>query len=80
MTALRKVEKLLYGSWIEVRLKDLRKGDIFRMFEGDGEQEPVMDINNDIIFIASSDPYKVEYEGEEIWGIECTLPEKDNEV
>ncbi len=36
-TALRRVERLREGQWVQVRMKDLIPGDRFRMFEDDGK-------------------------------------------
>ena len=33
----RKVEILEHGQWVEVAFKDLKKGDLARMFEPDGQ-------------------------------------------
>lgn len=33
MSTLRKVERLVSSKWETVRMKDIKKGDIYRMFE-----------------------------------------------
>lgn len=63
-------------SWEEVDLKKLHKGEIFRMYEPDGE--PVKDTSGSTEFIAASDPYRVSHltnkmfqdVPEPVWGIE----------
>lgn len=37
MTDLRKVEKKVGDSWVSTEMKELAVGDIFRMFEPNGE-------------------------------------------
>jgi len=64
---LRRVEVLKKGNWIRCELSDLKKGNVFRMFESDGT--PVAGGKQ---FTALSDPYvdngiwtiKVDYEEE----------------
>jgi hypothetical protein len=38
---LRRVEKLVDGQWVQVRMLELKDGDVFRLFEPNGE--PVVD-------------------------------------
>ncbi len=37
MNDLRKVERKHNNSWVQCRMSDLKKGDLFRMSESDGE-------------------------------------------
>lgn len=55
MSDLRKVEILKDGEWIEIEFCELKKDDIFRMFEPTGEE--VYDNNRENIFVASSDAF-----------------------
>lgn len=55
MSKLRKVEVKDNDIWKEVHFSELKKDDIFRMFEPDGE--PVKDLNNKTEFLATSDVY-----------------------
>jgi hypothetical protein len=55
----RKVEKILdtlsINKWVEINFEDLKKDDIFRMFEVTGEL--VLRENKESIFIATGDAY-----------------------
>lgn len=53
MLDLRKVEILKDGEWIEIEFCELKKDDIFRMFESTGEE--VYNDNGENIFVALSD-------------------------
>ena len=55
MSDLREVEILKDGKWIEIEFCELKKNDIFRMFEPTGEK--VYNDNRETIFIASSDAF-----------------------
>ena len=53
------MEKKVGEEWIEIAFKDLRKGDIFRMFEDDEKKEPCRGIKGETEFVAYSDPEEV---------------------
>lgn len=55
MTEFRKVEVLKKGEWKTVRLKEVKKGDRFRLFEPDGT--PVLDNKQRAEMIACKDAY-----------------------
>lgn len=55
MSDLRKVQALRDNKWLGINFKELVNGDIFRLFEPDGEV--VKDKLNDDEFVAISDPY-----------------------
>ena len=56
MSDLRKVEVFREEKWIETRLKDIKKGELFRMFELP-EMLPVLNNFGRHEFIALSQPY-----------------------
>jgi hypothetical protein len=58
ISRLRTVDKWILDQWILVQFFDLRKGDIFRMFEDEARTEPVKDKEGNIVSVATSDPYK----------------------
>lgn len=53
----RKVEINKNGEWLPILFSELKNGDTFRMFESTGE--PVVGDDNDTIFTAISDTYKI---------------------
>jgi len=55
------------GGWENTILENLHKGEVFRMFEPDGE--PVKDVSGATEFIAASEPYRVSMP-EPVWGVE----------
>ncbi len=76
---MRKVQRRLQvgEGWEDIRFCDLHKGDVFRLFEDDGE--PVKGKLGETEFIASGEPYKANARGtngeifENVWTIE-TVP------
>lgn len=59
MSDVRRTEILTRTQkWKSISFEQLRKGDVFRMFEPTGE--PVLDGNKNNIFYANSDPYLTE--------------------
>jgi len=78
MKDLRKVEVLRDNNWTECRLKDVKKGEKFRMFEFDGS--PVLGSVGESVFVADSDPYVGPNgpEGADVWTI-GTIDHKDDD-
>lgn len=76
MTSRTVQKKIDQNDWRTVKLQELTKGDVFRMFEPDGR--PVHDNMRLTEWIAASEPYQFSHatnkSGEEIsgpvWGIE----------
>lgn len=54
MENLRKIEVLENGSWRSANMIDLRKGNVFRVFESNNE--PVI-VGDKVEFIAENDSY-----------------------
>lgn len=52
---IRKVQKKVNLKWVDIDFKDIKKGDIFRMFKSTGE--PVVGDKNDTMFEVISDAY-----------------------
>lgn len=80
MTMRRTQRRLDEGdSWEDVELRALHKGEVFRMFEDDGE--PVKGPLGHTEFLAASEPYKISHAtdkagdpiSEPVWSIE-TVP------
>ena len=72
MNDLRKVEVFREEKWVEVRLKDVKKGELFRMFELP-EMLPVLLDSGESEMVALSDPY-IGPNGpnkEDVWTIEA---------
>jgi hypothetical protein len=67
MTEWRKIEKYEKGVWILCKMRDLKDGDLFRMFEGDGKTFTWCGHKD---FYAISAPFPVA-EPEGNWGIEA---------
>ena len=77
---MRKIQRKLENGegWEDVKLKELTKGDIFRMFEPDGS--PVKDELGATEFITAGEPYEVTHlyerapdmvkEGEVVWAVQ----------
>ena len=62
----RKIEVSRDDKWVEVQMKDIRKGEKFRMFEPDGK--PVVgqgEFKGKTVFKAEEDPYEVDG----TWGV-----------
>lgn len=55
MVKLRKVEIKDDDKWKEISFSELKKGDIFRLFESDGT--PVKDLYNRTEFLADTNAY-----------------------
>jgi hypothetical protein len=51
----RKVERLIDNKWCDIEFKDLKTGDIFKLYD-DGK--PVTDYNGRTIFVAYNDAFK----------------------
>ncbi|CAB4203478.1 hypothetical protein UFOVP1382_94 [uncultured Caudovirales phage] len=63
--ALRRIEKLVDGAWVVVRMRDLRRDDRFRISESDGE--PTLtgtDITPTTEHVATSDAYPCDTNGQ----------------
>lgn len=70
---LRTVEALSekQNVWTETKMKDLKPGMIFKMYEPDGT--PTIDKDGCSVWMAESDPYVT---GNGIWGIKCKPDKK----
>lgn len=60
--------------WVQCRMKDLHKGDFFRMFESEGAKERIR-VGRRSVFKCMSEPYRMPafVDGEVlngIWGVE----------
>ena len=55
MLDLRKVEILKDGEWIEIEFSNLKKDDVFRMFESTGEE--VRNDHEEDVFVALTDAF-----------------------
>lgn len=70
MYVTRRTEVLRYGEWIQVRFEELKKGDIFKLFDPPN-YKPVKwydQLGGQVKFRAMSDPFLNEHA---IWTIEC---------
>ncbi len=64
MNELRKIERLTNNEWETVKMKDIKKNDIFRMFEED--KQP----------IGEYEAYGNAYcDSKNIWGVSCVPTE-----
>jgi len=68
---LRKVEKQVGDTWVQLRMEELQVGDIFRMFEGDELKEPVVGEQGDSIWIVTEPPAPRDRDG--ILAVACTV-------
>lgn len=78
-TGLRIVQILVrdvegVGSWRTVRMKELRKGDVFRMFNSPGEA--VVDSDGNKIWVATEDAHQgcAGAPDEGVWGVSSKPP------
>jgi hypothetical protein len=63
MSEMRRCEKKdATGQWVDVAFRDLKKGDVFRLFEPDGRL-----VDGDEEVTAASDAY----ETNGVWSIQC---------
>ena len=51
----RYADKLVNGRWILIKFHEIKEGDIFRIFEKNGD--PVYSIEGDTVFEAASDAF-----------------------
>jgi hypothetical protein len=70
-TELRKVEVLRDNKWIEVRLKEVKKGEIFKLYEGN-------ELIGNCEWKATADGY-LWYISKDIGGIEAVKNEENRE-
>jgi hypothetical protein len=62
------------GFWVDTKMKEIRKGNVFMMFEPDGEQ--VVDSKGQKLWVATGDAffsYNDDARGE-VWGVNAELP------
>lgn len=64
----RRTQILKNNKWIDIEFKNLKSGDKFRIFESDGSI--VKDKNDNIEFVAISEPYLYPTKEEEVWQID----------
>lgn len=64
MNELRKIERLTNGEWETVKMEDIKKNDIFRMFEEDKQLIGVYEAYGDA-YCGSKDT----------WGVSCVPTE-----
>lgn len=66
------VQKLVGERWVPCALRDLKKGDEFRMQFPDGK--PLEGLAVDSVFVAAKDPSRAMNEnGLNVWGIEAAV-------
>lgn len=63
---LRTVEVLRSGEWVQIQLKEIKDGEVFRMFNPDGS--PVV-WDDEEIFVAQGEPYVTPHNNR--WAINC---------
>lgn len=71
---LRRVEKKTGAGWIETEMKDLIKGDVFRMF--DPPDWTIVAAGEQTEFIANGDPF---LNKDKIWAVDAILDEHEDE-
>lgn len=67
--SIRKIEKLENDEWVECKMKDLKKGNKFRLYD---DEKPVI-VGGESVFDAIGDPYLNEIDE---WEIEVKDIEK----
>ena len=66
----RRVQVLKGDSWVDMSMCDLKKGDMFCVYEENGD--PVFDEEGSSVFTAVNDAYPdSEDEDGVVWGVDC---------
>jgi hypothetical protein len=64
--SLRKVQAYRDDEWKTISMRDMKKGDRFRMFDPSGK--PVIGNDGSSVFVANEDARIMVYDGKETWG------------
>ena len=76
MEQLRRVQVKMDGQWIDSTMKDIKNGDVFRMFESDGEMVVGTGrVGGSVNFLALGDAW---CDDNGVWGVDAGIAEKES--